>query len=439
MLEKFVPNSRTNESPAQRSARVLEQIKLRNAELQPEDRALKFKKMSASPLAFLRGTNHLFWEDLTQDKRLERFGNPQTNTLLQGDLHIENIGFFHNQQGQVVFNFNDFDDSIVADFQYDLWRLSVSWVLAAQENRISNNIDFISEGVRRIVRSYRETLARADLKPAKFFGYHQDNSDGVLLKALQKVKEKESREKMLRKWTKTTDGKTHFDRDSPKVGPLAAPVRDELDGALEKYALKFLGPWLEKGFHLRVLDAVARLQAGTGSIGEPRHYALVEWSDDQQSSLHILDMKLARKPTAYPYLREPLRKLYDKSYKHDAHAHFAAQKAILGESDLFLGWSKIGGQRHLVRERSPYKEDFNLKKLDSREALWQMAHYWGSLVATNHRKGSPEFDHQHILETTVMTGPLGEQVLQVALEYADLVARDWKSFTQDLAKGAPVA
>ena len=107
-----------------------------NAQFAPQSRRVKYKKMIASPFAFFRGTNHLFWNDFANDIRLTQFGNAQTRIWIQGDLHAENFGTYDTAQGTIVYDLNDFDEAVIADYQYDLWRMAVSIVLIARQQRI---------------------------------------------------------------------------------------------------------------------------------------------------------------------------------------------------------------------------------------------------------------------------------------------------------------
>jgi hypothetical protein len=69
----------------------------------------------------------------SHDARLHLFGNPKTRTWLSGDCHCCNFGSFHNRRGETVYALNDFDESLVGDYQMDLWRLAVSILLAMKQ------------------------------------------------------------------------------------------------------------------------------------------------------------------------------------------------------------------------------------------------------------------------------------------------------------------
>ena len=91
------------------------------------------KSWSRDPFAFFRGTDHLFWADFGPSRLLRHFGGKKsTRTWISGDLHCDNLGTFTDAMGWLVYDLNDFDEGVVADFQYDLWRLAVSLVLVGR-------------------------------------------------------------------------------------------------------------------------------------------------------------------------------------------------------------------------------------------------------------------------------------------------------------------
>ena len=111
--------------------KLLQAIELQNANLSEEMKELKYDKMMTSPFTFFRANNHLFWEKYAKDERLKKFSD-NNQTWIQGDLHVYNFGIFHNQKNDIIYNINDFDETIIADYQYDLWRFAASVLLACE-------------------------------------------------------------------------------------------------------------------------------------------------------------------------------------------------------------------------------------------------------------------------------------------------------------------
>src|SRR5439155_16968478 len=94
----------------------------------------KFRKMAGSPFAFYRGSAALFYRDLATGQ--DPFLNEQTGRVwIQGDLHAENFGTYMNGAGLLVFDANDFDESYVGGFTWDLKRLAASWPSSGTRRR----------------------------------------------------------------------------------------------------------------------------------------------------------------------------------------------------------------------------------------------------------------------------------------------------------------
>ena len=108
-----------------------------NAWLEDGDKRLKYCKMAASPFAFFRGTAHLYWDRYGEDPRLDVLGAADTVTVIQGDAHVLNFGAFDDDRGEVVYDLNDFDESVLADVQLDVWRFAASIALMDDQATIA--------------------------------------------------------------------------------------------------------------------------------------------------------------------------------------------------------------------------------------------------------------------------------------------------------------
>lgn len=118
-----------------RTSYVVTEVTNANAGLSASIRAEKYTLMKASAFAFFRGTNHLYWKDLGNSPSLYAYGAVSTSRIwLGGDMHVDNTGSFGDDQGDVVFGLNDFDEAAIGDYQLDVWRMAVSLVLVAREN-----------------------------------------------------------------------------------------------------------------------------------------------------------------------------------------------------------------------------------------------------------------------------------------------------------------
>ena len=123
----------------------------------------------------------------------------KTRTWLQGDMHAENIGSFENGIGELVYDLNDFDDAVIADYQFDVWRMAVSLQLVARRNGIAGDT-----AVGAFAKSYLEVMLSYEGKHTAIETYFTQGNVKCKTpqKFLEKVKEKKTRKKMLKKWTR---------------------------------------------------------------------------------------------------------------------------------------------------------------------------------------------------------------------------------------------
>jgi uncharacterized protein (DUF2252 family) len=425
-----------------------------NAWLLPGDRHDKYCDMSTSPFIFYRGSNHLFWSDLADDKRLRPFGNKKTRTWLQGDMHAENMGSFNNNKGEIVYGINDFDDAVIADYQYDVWRMAVSLVLVARQNKISASKQ--GDAVDAFSRAYLHTMiSYAGNNKALRTYFTKDNTCKTLSKFLKDVEKEDTRKEMLKKWTVTAKDKRFFSlstqmkppvRVTEKLSPISESERTAMYRGMPRY-----GKTLARGLkydksYFKIEDIAHRLLAGTGSTGTPRYYVLIQGNAKKTNDDRILDVKRQSKPTAYSYFDSAHQKEFDVCFPNPGARHAAAYRSLTTVrakksgriySDDHLGWMNFFDSVNSVRERSPQKETFPTDTLTSISGLKEMAEQYAIVLATAHARAHGNFKRKPTLY------PLADQVAgllkgkhrkfrelveEVAFGYANQVAKDYRVF-----------
>lgn len=439
-----------------RAVQVVTALNDRNRDLCPSDRLDKYEKMAGSPFVFLRGSNHLFWFDMVKDERLQRFGDETTRTWLQGDLHSDNFGAFGNDEGQVVYNINDFDESVIADYQYDLWRMAVSIVLVAREND-DLSADEQATVIDAFARSYLDTLRGfVGNDDERDLIFDQKHTRGRLRKFLEKQEKNCTRAAMLKQWTRTHKKGRRFDlaRNRHRLAAVTEMERAAITHALQVYEANLARkPKAYDATYFKVKDVARRISAGTGSLGTPRYYVLIEGASDDWDDDRILDVKRQSKPTAYFFLSKAERVEYRLLIEHkegqDAGWHEAGYRALARHTDDHLGWLALAGGFYSVRERSFFKQGFPTQKLDSKKRFKTMAEQWGRILATDHARSQPSYDEAYFtghgeqprhyrLKERVTELTDGRQdgfsglVQDVAFAYADQVQTDWQCFTKAL-------
>ena len=369
-----------------RAARVVNALTESNEPLTADDLHEKYCKMAVSPFVFYRGTAHLYWADFADDWRQHRFGCRRTRTWLQGDAHAENMGAFNDQKGKLVYGLNDFDESVIGDYQYDLWRFAVSLVLVARRNG-----GFSGASKARVVNalstSYLDAMASyAGNKKALQRTFTAASTTGLLQGFLEQTEADKSRKKMLKKWTDKEDGERRFDLSNRKLAAASRFERGDIEAAMEDYGETLSGSVKYDKQVFKVLDVARRLSAGTGSLGTPRYYLLIQGAGDGTKGNRILDVKRQGKPSAYAYLSKEQQVDYDRTYSNDAQRQAVAYEALGRQPDAFLGWMKLHNGYYSVRERSPFKETYDTSTLTTVNAFAEMATVWAQVMATDHAR-----------------------------------------------------
>lgn len=431
-----------------RQGLVVREIERYNKDLPEVARQAKYAKMAESPYVLYRGTNHLYWKDFEWDWRLNRFGSYRTRTWLNGDCHAYNFGAYDVRYDtgdpskvRVIYGLNDFDEAIVGDYQYDLWRLAVSLVLIAT----SPASPLLSrESTERVIdavaQAYLDTLrgfAGNDDAHETFYSAEQ-GTYSRLKKFLGKVEKKKSRGKLLEKWTTEVDGETRFDVEMPRLAPVTPERYAQIEHAIPAYVETIRsGHGFGAGF-FRVKDVARRLAAGTGSLGSARYYVLLEGDEGSGMDDVILDVKHQVPPSAYPYASEEQMALYHGLFPNEGIRHQQAYLALGYHPDRLLGWLELEGTAFSVRERSPFKESFPAEEeLTSEKRFVRMAEQWGRCLATEHARADGIMDYSLSEEVAELVGEHDGEfrrvVREVAFGYAEQVASDWETFVRDLA------
>ncbi|HBS06007.1 MAG TPA: hypothetical protein DEA96_13655 [Leptospiraceae bacterium] len=414
-----------------RPQEVLESILRNDSSLTVQDRADKYAKMSASPYGFFRGSNHLYWLDFFRDWHLSLYGGiPETQTWIQGDAHIYNFGAFGNENGDIVYGMDDFDDSIVADYQYDLWRLAISIVLDCRDNG-----NFSTKKIARAVRK----LGKAYLKEVSSYNGNISSADAPtapLRSFLQTVKEKKDRKELLEKWTILLDGNRIFRTEREKLQTMEAEEQENLAQALQKHLHNFDHPDEPARRHFKIKDAAFRLKAGTGSLGTLRIYALIEGSDSSTGDDVILDIKEQTLPEACKQMSEKELKQYRRAFPDEGLRHARAFRAISRRPDRYLGWMHWDGRDFSIRERSPFKEDFPTRDTKRAKDYRKMAKQWGGLLARGHLRGASDLGPTRATDFASYMKAIKKKrksrfldfLESIATGYADCVEQDFQTF-----------
>lgn len=407
------------------------------------NRVEKFNRMSESPFAFYRGTAHLFFRDLASRglPLSSPFANSQSRTWIQGDLHLNNFGVFRDGEGDIVFDLNDFDESWVACYLYDLWRGAVSMLLTAWQNGFEQDqsrifvIEFCNAYIRELERARGKEGRNLDKVTI-------EKAHGPLRKLLEKAQKKKSRKSMLDSWTHKINGVRRFKDEDPELEEVSNDDFRLISSAIAAYKEHLPNKLRGKKAYFKVLDVAKRLGAGVGSLGTPRYYVLIRGRDENPDTCRILDVKEQGLPSFFPFLDKAeqthLLSVYPEDRAGLRVAH--AQQALLMDPDRHLGGISILGHSFSVRERSPFKKSLKVEKLKKFDDFQEMCGHWGSILAAAQARADKDYEDsdlvEHILEEVVIDLVCGkeeafaQETLAFAEAYAEQVSTDYDLFMQ---------
>ncbi|HZT12555.1 MAG TPA: DUF2252 domain-containing protein [Candidatus Baltobacteraceae bacterium] len=382
---------------------------------------LRNERMSQSAFAFFRGTAAVMAADLAH--------TPVTGAIVQvcGDCHLANFGLFATPERNVIFDLNDFDETLPAPWEWDVKRLATSGVLAARElgapERIARRTAVDT------VRAYREQMrVIANASPLDIWFRRVDAR--AFLAAIDpqqaRVIQRKQRDAAARgehvppAYVANRSGKLRFVENPPLLHhlPHNDPLRGRAREGLRKYqsTLRDDTRALLSRYHVR--DAAIRV-VGVGSIGT--HCAIVLFQAGPNDVL-ILQMKEAAASVLEPYAGA------SKYANHGARV-VAGQRLMQAASDMFLGWLQLeGGQHYYVRRFRDRKANANLERLGERQ-LFEYAALCGRTLALAHaRSGDPAFIAGYAGSST----RFDEAVADFAVGYANRAQADFTAFIRSL-------
>lgn len=335
-------STKTGDLTSKDAVKMIEQANKKYVEKTPDLVALKYRSMSESPFAFDRATDYLFVSNAQNAKQLQT----KVKIPIAQDIHLENFGTYKTSEGKVAFGINDFDETVVAPYTWDLARVGSSIRLAAKQNGLSEK-----EGkdlVEVFVRDYVDGLKKFQEKTDKIAEpLTKSNSLGDSVEKTIKLSESASQKDFIKELTK--DGKFVF---NDKIRPISSEVRKEVEAGIKAYA-----KGRPEGADFFKIKDSAFMIAGKGSLGRERYVVLLEGAGKGKKEQVILELKEAVQPNSISAL--------GKQTGNQAQRVVDAAKNFQPATDPFLGVTKINGKDFFVREVSPSNNKVELEKLNT--------------------------------------------------------------------------
>jgi uncharacterized protein (DUF2252 family) len=396
---------------------VLSIIRRRNAGRQKRLIPLRMERMAASPFAFLRGAAAVMAYDLNPTPTMGY------HVILAGDAHLGNFGLYGTPQREVVFDLNDFDETVVGPWEWDLKRLTASANVAGRENGLSTRERRIAAA--EVVRGYQDNMERLE-HIGTFDTWHLHAFPGranvlrkvpvkaqaVIEKVIAKALQSDHLGLLPKVAVKDAAGHWRFREDPPILTRVNSAKRKALITALEKYSLTLTRERRYMLSRYRVLDVAHRI-VGIGSVGSRTYLALLMGKDDKDPL--FLQIKEALSPAHAPYLA--LRRF---EIGHDGQRVVTGQRALQSSSDVLLGWTEMDGHEYYVRQMKNLKASIPIEWLTG-DAFNFYCWACGALLARAHAKTS---------EAAIIAGycgtskPLRESFADWAEAYGDQTVAD---------------
>ena len=437
-----------------------------NLTREPDLVPVRHGRMLVSPFTFYRGAAKIMAADL-KDTPVAGLG-----TQLCGDAHLSNFGAFASPERRLLFDLNDFDETLPGPFEYDVKRMAASFTIAARNNGFSKADT--RAATLASARAYREAMAGFAQMPTMDIWYaylDEDELRGAIrstvagltkakdAKAAKKGKQARKDEqqaklaKLAEKRAAKTAAKAHT-RDSlqalSKLGeqadgtyrivsqpPVVVPFRDwtatyglpgdEVDKVIREQFRAYRATLQDDRRRLlerfQVVDA-ARKVVGVGSVGTRAFIVLLQGRDAQDPL--FLQVKEATASVLEPYVGK-------SRYRQHGERVVQGQRMMQAASDIYLGWTKgVDVRRHFYWRQLRDMKGSALVEVMAPPALTFYAGICGWTLARAHaRSGDPIA----IAEYLGSSDAFDRSITDFSQRYADQNEQDYQDFLKAVKSG----
>ena len=391
-------------------------------------------RMSASPFTFFRGSARIMAADLVS--------TPVSGLEVQacGDAHLANFGLYASPERQLVFDINDFDETLAGPWEWDIKRLAASFIIAARHNKIDQKDG--RKATQRMVETYRKAMADfAAMRTTEIWYAKLDGE--TFIKTADEAGRAEQAQKIigkaqgkdnhhaLDKHAEEFDGKYRIKNEPPGLVPLRE-LRDELSRNQLQAMVENDFDTYQKSLadhHKRLLNCfhpvdIALKVVGVGSVGTRCLILLLEGRNHNDPL--FLQIKQANRSVLEEFLSP-------SPYKNQGQRVVEGQRLIQTVSDIFLGWNERGetGNNFYWRQLHDWKGSVDVEDMNA-DDLSYLARLCGWTLARAHaRSGDP----------VTITGYLGksdsfdEALVEFAERYADQNEKDYAAFVEEIRSG----
>ena len=410
----------------------------------PELVPIRYERMAVSPFTFFRGGAGIMASDLA--------GTPTSGTRVQlcGDAHLLNFGAFGSPERNLLFDLNDFDETLPGPWEWDVKRLAASLVVAARDRGIARKARRTI--VRDAVAEYRRAMRRfARMRPIDIW-YSRLDAQAIEAQARPRMTRAEARryDRNLAK-TRSKDSSRAFSRlayrqngeariaaDPPLITPiedLVPPAEaDRISDALHNLVNAYRETLPED--RRRLLDRyhyahIARKVVGVGSVGT-RAWVLLLVGRDHGDPL-FLQAKEAEESVLAPYAGP-------SEFDNQGRRVVEGQRLMQAASDIMLGWIRTEGldgkvRDFYIRQLWDWKGSADVEQASERAvAVYSRLCAW-TLARAHARAGDPI-----AIGSYLGSGDSFDRAMaDFAEAYADQNERDYSAFMEAIRSGAITA
>ena len=415
----------------------------------PELIPIRHGRMLASPFTFYRGSALIMAADLA--------ATPVTGITVQlcGDAHLSNFGLFGSPERRLLFDINDFDETLPGPWEWDVKRLAASFEIMGRDRGFSpaDRRAVVMAGVR----EYRKRMRRA-AGMGSLTAWYEHFEAGMLLKLVrQEVRVKRvgkseaaAVEEMVAK-ARTRDSTRVFARRAGEIEgeprivadpPIIIPIEDLITPGSEwenpdPLIKKLLSSYRRTlGHHHHPLEEYRYVHAaykmvGVGSVGT-RCYIMLLLGRDNDDPL-FLQVKEAQASVLERFLPA-------STYRHHGERVVAGQRLMQAATDIFLGWQRIRGldgvtRDYYVRQFQDWKGSADVDTLLVPGATLY-AQICGATLARAHARWG---DRIAIASYLGKGEKFDRAIANFCVAYADQNERDYAAFAAAIDSGRLVA
>jgi uncharacterized protein (DUF2252 family) len=393
----------------------------------PELLPIRYARMKASPFAFFRGADAVMAGDLAV--------TPKSGLRVQacGDCHVSNFGGYGSPERRLVFDINDFDETLQAPWEWDVKRLATSIVLVGRGK--GDGEHRCEKAVGAAVQTYREHMTDYARRTALQVWYSELDADILIQNARspgdeeyweaieRKAKSQTAAHVFPRMTARAAKGQPRIIDNPPLIyhprqhNKLAAQVKQ----MFQSYRLTLPEERRVLLDRYHIVD-IARKVVGVGSVGT--RCAVVLLMADAHDPL-FLQFKEALPSALDPYAGK-------SRFAYHGERVVTGQRMLQSASDIFLGWTRDEqGHDYYFRQLRDMKMTVNVEDLDDDEWLEYVQLCGWTLARAHARTGDAARIAGYLGDRDVFD----EAIAKFAAAYADQTEQDHKVFVKAIASG----